>query len=231
MISLALLVNRTLVRAGLVSLLGSLGFSNILEAATPDDLMRYAGASAPDIVLVGLAHSERHIPDLMSALKAWAPAPKVVFLAADLDLKELTACFAAGASGYLSENITGQALEKSLALVLAGEKVFPSDLVLMIGNGQDMVPAATEADNFGLSRREMEILRLLADGRPNKVIAATLNLSESTAKLYVRNIMRKLHTANRTETALWAVRQGITIDKAAVPVPLATATFALNHGD
>jgi two-component system nitrate/nitrite response regulator NarL len=232
MIGLALLIRRALVRAGLVSLLNSLGFRDIVEAASLDDLTQYAGASAPDIILVGLTHSESDVLDLMSVIRAWAPGSKVVFLAADLDLKELSRCFAAGASGYLSENISGQALEKSLALVSAGEKVFPSELVSMIGKMEDSVTSATATESCGgLSSREMDILRLLVDGRPNKVIAAMLNISESTAKLYVRNIMRKLRTANRTQTALWALRQGIIAEKDPALASFATVALALGRGD
>jgi DNA-binding NarL/FixJ family response regulator len=110
--------------------------------------------------------------------------------------------------------------------------VFPSELVSMIGKMEDSVTSATATESCGgLSSREMDILRLLVDGRPNKVIAAMLNISESTAKLYVRNIMRKLRTANRTQTALWALRQGIIAEKDPALASFATVALALGRGD
>jgi two-component system nitrate/nitrite response regulator NarL len=211
---LALLITHSLARAGLVSLLRSLGLNEIVEGATLEDLIQSAGP-APAIVLVGLSHDRQDLSGVMSAIGEWTPAAKVVFLARELDLKELAGCFAVGASGYLSEDISGEALEKSLALVAAGEKVFPSELASMIVNvlADDFAMCTTAIESRDLSAREMKILRLLVDGRPNKVIANLLNISESTAKLYVRNIMRKLNTSNRTQTALWALRQGIIVDR------------------
>lgn len=211
---LALLITHSLARAGLVSLLRSLGLDEIVEGASLEDLTQSAGP-APEIVLVGLSLGRQDLPGLMSAIRDWSPAAKVVFLARELDLKELARCFAAGASGYLSEDISGEALEKSLALVAAGEKVFPSELASMIVRvlADDFTMCTTAIESRDLSGREMKILRLLVDGRPNKIIASMLNISESTAKLYVRSIMRKLNTSNRTQTALWALRQGIVVDR------------------
>src|SRR5690348_5244421 len=113
---LGLLITHSLARAGLVSLLRSLGLNEIVEGASLEDLTRSAGPP-PGIVLFDLSHSRQDLPSAMSALRDWAPLVKVVFLARELDLKELARCFAAGASGYLSEDISGEALEKSLALV------------------------------------------------------------------------------------------------------------------
>ena len=211
---LALLISHSLARAGLVSLLRSLGLDDIIEGASLEDLIQSEGP-APDIVLVGLSLGRQDLPGVMSAIRDWSPAAKVVFLARELDLKELARCFATGASGYLSEDISGEALEKSLALVAAGEKVFPSELASMIVRvlADDFAMCTTAIESRDLSGREMKILRLLVDGRPNKVIASMLNISESTAKLYVRSIMRKLNTSNRTQTALWALRQGIVVDR------------------
>jgi DNA-binding NarL/FixJ family response regulator len=87
MINLTLLITHSLVRAGLVSLLRSLGFDNVTEAASLDDLMEDTGRLPPEIVLVGLSRCEREISDVMSAIRTRAPVAKVAFLATDLDLK------------------------------------------------------------------------------------------------------------------------------------------------
>ena len=113
--------------------------------------------------------------------------------------------------GYLLEDLSAEALQKSLALVFAGEKVFPSALAPLLANSAKrvIVDPLSEIQNCELSLRETEILRLLVDGRSNKAIAATLNIAEATAKLHLRNIMRKLSATNRTQAALWAVQRGI----------------------
>ncbi len=139
-----------------------------------------------------------------------------MFLSTDLDLKLLSSCFAAGASGYLLENLSSEALQKSLTLVSAGEKVFPSELAAVISDlaverDTSSDPASADLQGFDLSAREIWILRLLADGQSNKLIASTLHIAESTVKLHLRNILRKLHATNRTQAALWALRRGVVL--------------------
>jgi two-component system, NarL family, nitrate/nitrite response regulator NarL len=216
MSQLGLLVTQSLVRAGLVSLLKSLGFEHVDEAATLDELIASShsdSSSSLDILLVSLSSGAADISNLMEEIRTWAPVVKVVFLSPNLDIELLSESFAAGASGYLLENLSGEALQTSLTLVSAGEKVFPSELASHIADfvKRDIADNAVVVENLGLSDREIEILRLLAEGQSNKVIAATLQIAESTAKLHLRNILRKLRASNRTQAALWAQQRGIVL--------------------
>ena len=208
---LAVLASQSLAREGLVSLLTSLGFSDVTGGATLDYLRQYA--RPPETLLVNLIPGVADIYDFMQAINVWAPSTRVVFLSDRLDINILSECFAHGASGYLLDDISGEALQKSLILVSLGEKVFPSALASLLANTckRDSVDLS-EIQSCDLSTREIGILRLLADGRSNKVIAATLNIAESTAKLHLRNILRKLHATNRTQAALWAAQRGILAD-------------------
>jgi len=209
---LGVLVTHSLVRAGLVSLLKSFGFGHIEEGATLDDLISHvASDSPPEIVLVNLSPGAAGVANLMEGIRAWAPAAQVVFISASLDIELLTECFAAGASGYLLENLSSEALRKNLMLVSSGEKVFPSELASYLPDlAKRNIPRdAARVEDLHFSAREIGILRLLADGRSNKVIAATLYITESTAKLHLRNILRKLHASNRTQAALWAQQRGL----------------------
>ena len=213
MSQVAVLAPHSLVRAGLVSLLTSLGFGEVAGGATLNDLIQCTSRDAPsEILFVKLVPSAGEISDLMQAIDAWAPATKVVFLFARLDIDLLTECFAHGASGYLLEDLSAEALQKSPMLVAAGEKVFPSALVpflTTISAKRVIADTFSDLQSCDLSVRETGVLRLLADGRSNKVIAASLNIGESTAKVHLRNIMRKLKATNRTQAALWAVQRGI----------------------
>jgi two-component system, NarL family, nitrate/nitrite response regulator NarL len=212
----AVLAPNSLARAGLVSLLMSLGFGDVTEGAKLDDLIQGTSRDAlPEMLLVKLVPSAAEVSDLMQAIEAWAPTTRVVFLSPHLDIDLLIECFARGASGYLLEDLSADALQKSLMLVSAGERVFPSALASFLAtNSARRVIADTLSDveSCDLSAREIGILRLLADGRSNKVIAASLNIAESTAKLHLRNILRKLSATNRTQAALWAVQRGIIAD-------------------
>jgi two-component system nitrate/nitrite response regulator NarL len=221
---LAVLGTRPLLRAALVSLLESLGFERVEEAPTLNALMQRAtGDTRPEIILINVS-GVGDISRLMEEISSWAPSTKVVFLSTDLDVKLLSSCFAAGASGYLLENLSSEALQKSLTLVSAGEKVFPSELAAVISDFalERDTGSETSADlqGFDLSAREIWILRLLADGQSNKLIASTLHIAESTVKLHLRNILRKLHATNRTQAALWALRRGVVLantDTSGVP--------------
>ena len=96
----AVIVERSLVRAGLVNLLQSQGFKDVDEAASLCELMQSTAGAAPEIILVSLSPS-MNISESMSEILQWNPAAKVVFVAPDFDIAVLGECFAAGASGYI----------------------------------------------------------------------------------------------------------------------------------
>jgi len=204
--------SRSLFRAGLVDLLSAIGFSPIEEADGSSQLKRRLGGKpADDMLVISLA---RGVADFVGAVKeitSWMANAKVVCLVPEFNLETMSGCFAAGASGYLLENISRDALRESLRLVDAGEKVFPSELA-------SQIPIlATRADSAGnptlpeseLSCREVEILQCLANGQSNKAIAKNLEIAEATVKVHVKRILRKAHVLNRTQAALWGIAMGV----------------------
>jgi two-component system nitrate/nitrite response regulator NarL len=226
MAALAVLCPSPLFRAGLVSLLATLGFDNVEEAATTKDLkQRLNGGPVPEILLVSLSRPIEPIANSMDEIRTLLPDAKIVFLAADLDLELLGDCFAAGASGYLLENISRGALQESLRLVRAGEKVFPSQLASLIPGFASMLNGATngtaELRDLNFSEREIDILRCLAVGQSNKLIAKKLNIAESTVKVHLKRIMRKTRASNRTQAALWGAARGLTLSPASTPGQMA----------
>src|SRR6266480_2669386 len=129
MSNVAVLSPKSLFRSCLATLLNTLGFEHVDQAATLIELKeRTPSGSKPEILLVDLTSEIETVSCFMDDIKAWLPETKVVLLAETLDIGRLGECFAAGASGYLLEDLSGEALEKSLTLVSAGEKVFPSEL-------------------------------------------------------------------------------------------------------
>jgi two-component system nitrate/nitrite response regulator NarL len=201
-------------RAGMVSLLGTMGFAEVDDAPSLDVLRQTADGQAPDILLVNLGRAAGGVASLMQQVRDWTPHCSVVFLADALDLDRLADCFAAGASGYVSAASSREALEQSLRLVAAGGTVFPgelashiSELTDKLGSGASPPGAALE---MALSERELDILRCLARGCSNKMIAAELNIAEATVKVHVKRILRKIRATNRTQAALWAAARGLT---------------------
>jgi two-component system nitrate/nitrite response regulator NarL len=212
-IKLSVIDPSTLSRAGLVSLLRAMGFESVEEAAGIAEFERSGEAqSSPDVILVDLSLGAGDVRQIMREIEARAPQCKVVFLAQELDIALLGACFAAGACGYLLKDISSDALQGTLRLVAAGEKVFPSALALQMAGlvnklGERRMSAA-RLNAGNLSEREIDILRCLVTGYPNKIIAANLAIAESTVKVHLKRILRKTRASNRTQAAIWAVENG-----------------------
>jgi two-component system nitrate/nitrite response regulator NarL len=226
MVSVTVLGARSLFRAGLVDLLTAIGFDLIQEADDIEQLRSRLGEAPPkNLLITALARGSGAAADTVEGVKAWMASAQIVCLVPEFDLEEMRACFAAGASGYLLESLTRDALRESLRLVAAGEKVFPSELALQFPllTGPQAAPSAACAENIevDLSCRELEILQCLANGQSNKAIARHLAIAEATVKVHVKRILRKANAANRTQAALWAIATGV----AAAP-ELATAIEA-----
>jgi two-component system nitrate/nitrite response regulator NarL len=210
---IAVLARNSLIRAGLVSLLAALGFERVVEAGGLEELRpQIASEGRIEILLFHLPYAAESVSGSINELRSWLPDVKVVFLSQKLDVALMSECFAAGASGYLLENLSREALQKSLTLVRTGEKVFPSELASIISDlafRKQRAATDRESVNPDLSDRELEILRSLVSGHSNKVIAAILDIAESTVKVRLKHILRKTNSFNRTQAALWAVHRGI----------------------
>jgi two-component system nitrate/nitrite response regulator NarL len=147
----------------------------------------------------------RTITDEIRHLKSLQPAAFVVLLADTVEHSELAASFAGGVDGYLLKEISPEALLESLNLVVLGEKVFPSQLALLLG-GKNWARAQTK--DVQLSHRELQIVEWLIDGCSNKIIATKLSITEATVKVHVKTILKKIGAQNRTQAAIWALQNG-----------------------
>lgn len=223
MVSVTVLGVRSLFRAGLVDLLTAIGFDPIQEADDIEQLKSRLGEAPPrNLLITALARGSAGAARSVEAVKAWMASAQIVCLVPEFDLDEMRACFAAGASGYVLESLTRDALRESLRLVAAGEKVFPSELALQFpllsgGPGAAGAPSAEGLD-VDLSCRELEILQCLANGQSNKAIARHLAIAEATVKVHVKRILRKANAANRTQAALWAIATGVAAAPELAPV-------------
>jgi len=214
MASLAVFAPSRLFRAGLAALVGTMGFAPVEEAADLNELMRREGDPLrPELVLISPPSDQAELAGQVQEIKAWAPDARVVFIAPVLDTPALSACFAAGASGYVIESISREGLKHSLRLVSAGENVFPSDLAgaltALSGEGREPLDVLSELHDLHASDREIEILRHLANGESNSAIARTLNISDAEVSADIRQILRRLRLSNRMQAALWAVSRGL----------------------
>jgi two-component system nitrate/nitrite response regulator NarL len=237
MASLAVLAPSPLFRAGLAALAVTMGFEPVEEAAGVKEIRNRGRESRrPELILIALPHENSESAEMMQEISAWAPDAKVVFIAPALDALVLSACFAAGASGVLVENMSREGLKHSLRLVAAGEKVFPSELATLLTSGARMsgpIDARAELRGLNVTEREADVLRCVAHGESNSSIAKKLGFSEAEVATDIKNLMRKLRVSNRTQAALWAVARGLGEPVASYPglANQATAANSTPHAD
>jgi len=181
-------------------------FSVVGEAADGMEGFKQAISLAPDIILLDLNMPGLSGLETLRMLKESLPTICVVMLTVSEDAEDLLAAVRAGANGYLLKNTDMQAFIDGLKRAIKGEAVISPQLTgkLMLGlQGGD---SATEKE--GLSPREREVLALLAGGASNKELARRLELAESTVKIHIQHILRKLNLTSRVQAAVYAIEHG-----------------------
>ncbi len=217
-VPLLLVDSNTLFREGLRGLLAASHFDVTHEASDlPEalEIVRSDGSIGIVILDFNESRSDQEF-QILRQMKITNRGIKLVVLTNDVSVNVLARALSWGVDGYLLKSLSSSALLQSLRLVELGEKVLPTKLATMITDGQ-VNPSEAEtrvAFNKGFSDREREILRSLNEGHSNKMIARRLDITEATVKVHLKAVMRKLNVANRTQAAIWAVRQGVSGDTA-----------------
>ncbi|KPV52520.1 hypothetical protein SE17_14995 [Kouleothrix aurantiaca] len=202
--------DQTLMRQGLRTILElEDGFTVVGEAADGQEACERALALRPDIVLMDVQMPRTNGVAATARIVAQLPATRVIILTTfDYD-EYVFDGIKAGARGYLLKDTPADELLAAIRKVHAGESIIqPSVATRLIAEfTRRNAPAAPEYE--ALSEREVDVLRLLADGLSNREIAARLVLAEGTVKNHVSTILDKLHAANRTQAARVAREQGL----------------------
>lgn len=228
MIRILLADDHPIVREGLRAVLETQAdFEVIAEAANGDEALRLARELRPDIVLLDL---EMPVMDGVEAIRRLAgrnrnelntiPTPRIiVFTAFDNDERIIHAV-QAGANGYLLKGAPREEIFKAIRVTMEGgsllQPIVASKLLRHVGQQRaSNAPPGNSVQAIppfeALTERELEVLNLLAQGMPNKEIAAQLVISERTAKFHVSSIMGKLGATNRTEAVSVAAQKGLII--------------------
>ena len=208
-IRVLLVDDHTLFRSGIKALLTrDPAFEVVGEAADGLEGAKRAKSSQPDIVLLDL-----HMPgvggrDALALIHEEAPSARVLMLTVSEDGDDLLDTLRAGATGYLLKNIDAQMLIDGIKRAAEGDSVIAPRMTSKLVDGVKRSSAAA-AETEKLSARELEILAALARGASNKHIARELSLAESTVKIHVQHILRKLNLTSRVQAAVYAVEQGL----------------------
>jgi DNA-binding NarL/FixJ family response regulator len=193
---------------GLVRVLGRLGISGVATAKTSAEAVALVNERRPDLFVADLDGID--LPDgseLLKRVRAQHPAVRIVVIANAADARAIEFAFAAGAAAYCTK--AAEPDDLSVAI----RQSFEHSIYLAAARGADAprpaVEQPPEAPQHDLTRRELEILRLVAEGRSNAQVAGLLWVTEQTVKFHLANIYRKLAVANRTEASRWAQLNGL----------------------
>jgi two-component system nitrate/nitrite response regulator NarL len=208
-----------LFRRGLLALLGSQPQLQVVgEAGDAGEAQRRAAQTQPDVILL-----DNHLPgvtgvDALPGLREAAPGARVLMLTVSEDEADLAAALRAGARGYLLKTVDSATLVASIVRAMRGESpVSPEMTGKLVAAFQSKLPDAVPepADEeppdpiHSLSPREQEILAHIARGASNKEIGRALDIAETTVKIHVQHILRKLNLSSRVKAAVYAAsRQG-----------------------
>lgn len=180
----------------------------VLRAANRDQALTML-ARHPDcaLVLLDLTLPGARGLDLLAELRNDHPQLPIIVLSATHDRATVGAALAAGARGYVSKTASQDALLDAIHTVLDGGRGVTADITGAVANVPG-IPAQT----LGLTQRQAEVLQLLVQGKPNKLICRDLRLSEGTVKVHVSAILRALNVRSRSQAIVELARRGVTVD-------------------
>ena len=209
--SIVLIDDHTLFRSGIKALLArSSNYSVIGEASDGLSGVKVVEQLAPDIVLLDLDMPVMNGRETLAQILSVRPNQCVVMLTVSEDGEDLIECMKLGARGFLLKNINADFLIESLQKARAGANVFSPEMMASMVQSLIKPNVPQEDDRLGeLTSRELEVLGHLATGHSNKIIARHMDLAESTVKVYVQNILRKLELASRVQAAVYAVQHKV----------------------
>jgi DNA-binding NarL/FixJ family response regulator len=214
-VSMALIDPKALTRRSIADMLAQAFPECVMVAAsTCEELLDIKGAriGRPNLVIVYIRSAgltDTCVRSGLELLRVRLPDTPAIVLSDRDDVEEVNRALTHGVRGYIPTSVECEIAVAALRLVRAGGTFVPADALRSAAAKHDNKTEAERrgrSDEFDLTPRELSVIDLLREGKPNKLIAAQLEMQESTVKVHVRNILKKLHAANRTHAASVANR-------------------------
>jgi DNA-binding NarL/FixJ family response regulator len=207
--------DQTLMREGLKTILeldsGEPPFEIIGEASDGEEAVRQARTLSPDVALMDIQMPKQNGVQATAAITTTLPATRVIILTTFDNDDYVFEAIKAGAMGYLLKDTPANELAATIRRVQQGESFIQPQVatkLLMEFGRRGTITRGQASEDEDLSQRELDVLKLLAQGASNREIASRLVLAEGTIKNHVSNILIKLHAANRTQAANLARERG-----------------------
>jgi DNA-binding NarL/FixJ family response regulator len=201
-----------LFRTGLRNLLEEQGVQIVGEAGNGADAVRYVRELAPNVVVMDLNMPGMSGVEATRQITAIAPLTRVVVLTISDQDGDVMDAILAGACGYLLKDSSIHELIRGINSAAIGESLISPHIAgKVLQRVRASTPSSIDAETIRseLSDREIQVLKLIANGKDNALIAAELHISPKTVKNHISNILMKLQIENRIQAAVYAVRSGI----------------------
>jgi NarL family two-component system response regulator LiaR len=203
--------DQNVVREGMVAILSFQSDMEVVgEAENGMKAVQLARKTRPDVVLLDMVMPQQDGLATIPILREISPASRILVLSSFAESSRVYQAIKAGALGYMLKDTPRAQLLQAIREVAHGQASLSPSIAMKVIQDFDNPVTSNNMYNEHLTRRELETLRLIARGLSNQEIASTLVVHERTIAKYVSSILNKLHLANRTQAALYAIREGLT---------------------
>ena len=201
--------DHSMIREGLKQLLELDGDMRVVEEASDGvECLEKIGTAKPDVLLLDINMPRMNGLEVLAKLKEKKIKTKVLVLTVHNEIDYLLKAVEIGINGYLLKDSESSELKKAIVSVVDGENYIQPSLIPSLN--AKMIQRDNDKDKIeDLTRRELEVLKLLATGNYNKEIAEELGISERTVKNHVSNIFKKIEVTDRTQAAVFAIRNNL----------------------
>jgi DNA-binding NarL/FixJ family response regulator len=190
-----------LLREGIATMLeGQADMAIVGEAGNGREAIESFRRLRPDVTLMDLRMPDMNGIEAISVIRQVCPNARIIVLTTYAGDAQAAAALRAGASGYLLKNLVRKELIETIRAIHAGKRRVPAEIATEI---------AEHVADDALTEREVEVLRGVASGKSNKLIAAELDISEGTVKTHMKSILPKLDASDRTHAVIIALKRGI----------------------
>ncbi len=177
------------------------------EAANGEDAVRKAVQLEPDLILLDLSMKGMDGIETLAAMRAADVIARIVVFTVSDDRSDVVSALKSGADGYLLKDTEPEELVENIRQACSGKLVLSKDLAEVLALSYRNETKTQGPDLQSLTRRELQILKYIAEGLSNKLIGRKLDIAESTVKVHVKHLLKKLGLRSRVEAAIWMVEQ------------------------